>query len=216
MECYENWFISRILALIPLLLSLSVHEWAHAWTASLLGDDTAKHMGRLTLNPLNHIDPVGTLLLPLMGVPFGWAKPVPINPVRFRRDINMGFAIMLTALSGPLSNLLVALTSMALLFLCSHFLSLTYENSQALYIFLETLIFINIILALFNALPIAPLDGSRVVDSLIPNQFRPLWESFCQISPFVLIALIVLPFITGFSVLDAPIRAIQSVLGQLY
>ena len=81
--------LDRAVNFIPVLLSLTVHEWAHAWTAEKLGDDTAKMMGRLSLNPLDHVDPVGTLLLPLLGVPFGWAKPVPINPTRFRRSIRM-------------------------------------------------------------------------------------------------------------------------------
>jgi Zn-dependent protease len=190
----ENLLLMRILFFIPLILSLTVHEWAHAWAASLLGDNTAKHMGRLTLNPLEHIDPVGTLLLPLLGVPFGWAKPVPINPLRFRQDVKMGTAVMITA-AGPISNLLIALICIVLIYFFSHFLLFSYEISQSLYMFLNTLMFINIILAVFNALPIPPLDGSRIVDSLISSRHRPLWDSFCSISPFVLIALMSFLFI---------------------
>ena len=77
------------MVLIPMLLSLTVHEWAHAWSAYRLGDDTASMQGRLTLNPIAHIDPIGTLILPLLGIPFGWAKPVPVNPTRFRRGVGM-------------------------------------------------------------------------------------------------------------------------------
>src|SRR5512134_1879423 len=104
-----------LLLLPPLLLSLSFHEWAHAWSAHKLGDDTAERMGRLTLNPLAHIDPLGTILLPLLGVPFGWAKPVPVNPARFRRGVHMGRGMMITSAAGPLSNLLLA-TVCAVLF----------------------------------------------------------------------------------------------------
>ena len=97
--------------LIPLLLSLTVHEWAHAWSAYRLGDDTASMQGRLTLNPIAHIDPVGTLVLPLLGIPFGWAKPVPVNPTRFRRGVNMSTGMIITAAAGPLSNVVLALLS---------------------------------------------------------------------------------------------------------
>src|SRR5688572_17147238 len=92
--------LDRIAAFVPVLLSLTVHEYAHAWAAWRLGDDTAKLLGRLSLNPIDHMDPVGTLLLPLMGVPFGWAKPVPVNPLRFRTSISMPLGVLLTAAAG--------------------------------------------------------------------------------------------------------------------
>src|SRR5262249_30519600 len=104
-----NWLLERIMYFVPLLLSLTVHEWAHAWSAWRLGDDTAAMQGRLTLNPPAHMDPIGTLILPLAGVPFGWAKPVPVNPLRFRRGISMRGGMMITAAAGPVSNLLIAL-----------------------------------------------------------------------------------------------------------
>src|SRR5579872_3573193 len=97
-----------LMTLVPLVLSLTVHEWAHAYSAFRLGDDTAARMGRMTLNPIPHIDPIGTILLPMLGIPFGWAKPVPITPTRFRRDISMRAGIMITAAAGPLSNLVLA------------------------------------------------------------------------------------------------------------
>src|SRR4051812_47199579 len=102
----SDLLLDRAVAFIPVLLSLTVHEWAHAWTAWRLGDDTAKMLGRVSLNPVDHIDPVGTLLLPLLGVPFGWAKPVPINPVRFHGNVSMAMGVLLTAAAGPISNLL--------------------------------------------------------------------------------------------------------------
>ena len=91
--------------LIPLVLSLTIHEWAHAWSAHRLGDDTAKMQGRLTLNPVSHIDLVGTLLLPLLGIPFGWAKPVPVNPTRFRRGVKMSTGMVPTQSSPALASL---------------------------------------------------------------------------------------------------------------
>src|SRR5687768_7374424 len=103
-----NWLSTRVMILIPLLLSLTVHEWAHAYSAYRLGDDTAEREGRLTLNPIAHIDPLGTLLLPLLGIPFGWARPVPVNPTRFRRDVSMRSGMMLTAAAGPASNVVIA------------------------------------------------------------------------------------------------------------
>src|SRR5262249_40137549 len=102
------WLLERILYLIPMVLSLTVHEWAHAYPGFRLGDDTAAREGRLTLNPLPHMDPIGTFLLPLLKVPFGWAKPVPVNPLRFRRDVTMRTGMMITAAAGPLSNLALA------------------------------------------------------------------------------------------------------------
>src|SRR5262245_62591833 len=99
----SDLLLQRIVNFIPVLLSLTVHEWAHAWTAWKLGDDTAKLQGRVSLNPIDHIDPVGTLLLPLLGVPFGWAKPVPINPVRFRANVSMPMGVLLSVAAGPIS-----------------------------------------------------------------------------------------------------------------
>src|SRR5271157_1843260 len=103
----EQTILARLTFLVPLILSLSVHEWAHAWAAWRLGDDTARLLGRMTLNPLAHIDPLGTVLLPLLGVPFGWAKPVPVNPLRFR-GVSMSIGMLLTAAAGPISNIVLA------------------------------------------------------------------------------------------------------------
>src|SRR5262249_55535076 len=115
---YDNWFAERFVFWVPLVLSLTVHEWAHAASAKLLGDDTAERLGRLSLNPLHHLDPVGTVILPLLGIPFGWAKPVPINPVRFRSDVGMARGLMLTAAAGPASNLILAVIATAVAAVC--------------------------------------------------------------------------------------------------
>jgi len=193
----QEWLVRALTIWIPLVLSLSVHEWAHARAAWQLGDDTAAVMGRMTLNPFVHIDPVGTVLLPLLGVPFGWAKPVPINPLRFRRNVTMKKGMMLTAAAGPASNLVLAAGSILVLALLTRFRpDLVAPGSRAERL-LDLLIFMNVVLAVFNMLPIPPLDGSRVADALMPRRLRPAWERFCQLGPLALAAVIILPLLMG-------------------
>jgi Zn-dependent protease len=203
--------MERVMLLIPLVLSLTVHEFAHAWSAWRLGDDTAAMQGRLTLNPVVHIDPIGTLLLPLLGVPFGWAKPVPVNPARFRRDVNMNTGMMITALAGPGSNLLLAIASAVSYGLTLRWSPSTLETNPGLQQFLFTAMVMNVGLAVFNMLPIPPLDGSRVVEKFLPYRMRGTWEQVVQFSPFLLIAFIVL----GRGMLSGPIGYIHSLLGDL-
>ncbi len=175
---------------IPLILSLTVHEFAHAWSAWRLGDDTAERAGRLTLDPLVHIDPLGTLLLPLLGIPFGWAKPVPVNPARFRRGVDMGTGMMLTALAGPLSNVLLAIACSVSYGLTLRFAPEVLARHEGLGAFMLTCVVMNVALALFNMLPIPPLDGSRVVERLLPYRLREGWERFAQLAPLLLIGVI--------------------------
>lgn len=198
----------RIGYFVVLLLSLTVHEWAHAMSAYKLGDDTAARMGRLTLNPFAHIDPIGTVLLPLLRVPFGWAKPVPIDSSRFRRDVPMGTGIALSAAAGPLSNVMLALLCTLLTGLVQRFLPELWIEEEGVRFLLTYGFVINVLLALFNMLPLPPLDGSRVVDGLLPYRYRPQWERFTRIAPVILIGIIVLPFITDgrVSLLNWPIR----------
>lgn len=182
----EDFFLHRLMILPPLILSLTVHEWAHAYSAWRLGDDTALRQGRLTLNPIPHIDPIGTLLLPLIGIPFGWARPVPVNPVRFTRKLRMSTGMMITAVAGPLSNVVLAVLSVVLMGL---FVRFSVDN-QAVWRLLWQMFALNIALAIFNMLPIPPLDGSRVADGLMPLRMRPSWERFAQYGPLVLLAVI--------------------------
>jgi Zn-dependent protease len=189
--------LHNLTILVPLILSLSVHEWAHAYSAHRLGDDTAARMGRLTLNPLVHIDPFGTVLLPLMGVPFGWAKPVPVNPARFTRKFNMRTGMMITAAAGPFSNLVLAFVCVLVMGLMQRF----DLHNDAVEVLLAMGFRLNVALALFNMLPIPPLDGSRVAEGVMPVRLRPLWERFARVGPLALLAVIFLP-----SYLPAPYR----------
>lgn len=187
-----------LMTFVHLLLSLSFHESAHAWMANRLGDPTARFQGRITLNPLPHIDPIGTILLPLIslfsgGIIFGWAKPTPVDSRYFhnpKRDQ------MLTALAGPLSNLILA-TVFAVLF----HLTLQLNNSpfkpnaalQALFVIFRSGVILNVVLAVFNLLPIFPLDGSWVAEGLMPLKHLHYWYQFKQYSMFILILFFLVP-----------------------
>jgi len=202
-----NSIFERLIWFIPVLLSLTVHEWAHAWTAWKLGDDTAKHLGRLTLNPLAHMDPIGTFLLPLMGVPFGWAKPVPVNPLRFNQGVSIRGGMLLVAAAGPISNALIAAGAWSLIALLRQpFCADLIPSLGPIPFFLLALVPVNIGLCVFNLIPIPPLDGSKIVDGLVPDSARPAWNRFCELGPVLLIALILLPQLTGFSPVNEAIR----------
>ncbi len=184
---------------ILLVLSLTVHEFAHAWMAFRLGDDTAARAGRLTLNPIPHIDLIGTILLPLMQAPIGWAKPVPVNVARVRRDIRVSTAELLISGAGPVSNLLLAILCAVLLGSLARFVPAALENTGVVML-LNGLMWINAALCVFNLLPIPPLDGGHVAASFMPYRWRPHWDRFATFAPFLLIGVIVLsrrlPFLT--------------------
>jgi len=193
---------------IPLILSLSVHEWAHARMALFLGDDTAKHLGRITLNPFAHIDPVGTVLLPLLGIPFGWAKPVPFDPIRFKRGVSMRTGGALVALAGPVSNMILCMIIYVGVSSVENTTEFEFSSStlcEILVLFLR----INIILALFNLIPIPPLDGSHILNLFIPLGFRPYWQAFLAKGQ---ILLIVVFFMFG-SVINEFVNLILKSLG---
>jgi Zn-dependent protease len=170
-----------LLRFVVLVVSLTFHEAAHAWTANRLGDPTAKLLGRLTLNPLAHIDWIGTVLFPIVamysGLPLiGWAKPVPVNGANLqapRRD----FAIV--AAAGPISNLILATTSTA------------SEFAYILTVFLFIGVTTNVLLALFNMIPVPPLDGGNVAMGVLP---APMARVFAQIRPFGFLILYALMF----------------------
>ncbi len=206
-----SFLLDRALLLIPLMLSLSVHEWAHAFSAYRLGDDTAARMGRLTLNPLAHADLFGTILLPLLNVPFGWAKPVPVNPARFRRDVSMGKGMAITASAGPVSNALLAVGATVAFGLLLRIAPDSVEGDSALRRLLVVTITLNVNLALFNLIPIPPLDGSRIVAWLMPYRLRDQWHAVEQYAPFLLLVV----FFFGGRLIAGPTGAFVGLLERL-
>jgi Zn-dependent protease len=207
----EQMVVARLTFLIPMILSLSVHEWAHAWAAWRLGDDTAQLLGRMTLNPLAHIDPLGTILLPLVGVPFGWAKPVPVNPLRFR-GVSMSTGMMLTAAAGPISNVVMAAGAASLLVLMAHIQPGAVQATDAIARLLEMLVVMNVVLAVFNLIPVPPLDGSRIVEAFVPDRFRGEWAAFCRAAPIVLIVLLATSVAMQMSIFSGLICGITELL----
>jgi Zn-dependent protease len=200
---------SSLINLIVLVLSLTVHEFSHAWVAWRLGDDTAARMGRLTLNPIPHLDLIGTIVLPLMGAPIGWAKPVPVNPANFRRNVRMSTGDILVSVAGPLSNLAFAFVAAVLLGTLARISpSLVVEGAPAR-LLLGMLMATNIGLAMFNLLPIPPLDGSHVLGSLLPYRFRDAWDRFAQLGPFLLLAMVLLGRGLLWRVLGPPVELLR-------
>ncbi len=179
------------IAAVPVLFTIVFHEVAHGWMAWKLGDSTAKDMGRLTLNPVPHIDPVGTIIVPIimMIMPgnflFGWAKPVPFNPYNFYNHINMRKGTMWVAAAGPLSNLLLAIIS-AFLFAATQ----RFFPNQTLLTFFYFALFFNVLLGFFNMLPIPPLDGSKVLMGILPREYDRFFMNIERYGFFILIFLI--------------------------
>ncbi len=187
-------FLAR---LFVVFCTLPVHEYAHAFVADKLGDKTARLSGRLTLNPMAHIDILGAIMILFVG--FGYAKPVPVNPRNFK---NPKKGIALTALSGPFSNILMAVVFMLLSNVLSLFGSSLFV--QAFYVFFSFAASINIGLAVFNLIPIPPLDGSRVLELLIPDKY---YYKFAQYERYIVIVIFGL---IVFGVLDAPLAFLQN------
>jgi len=185
--------------IIAILLALSLHEAAHAFAANALGDPTAKDEGRLTLNPLAHLDPLGTIMFFL--VRFGWGKPVPVNP-RYFRNVRRDSAIV--SLAGPASNLLLAVIAFFLLALLAPQVMRVTNAEQLLFTrgigvqiqaFLiqvfANLLFVNLGLMAFNLLPIAPLDGSKIVQMFIPYAYEEHYQRYLEYGPYILIGLLI-------------------------
>jgi len=185
--------IMLIIAHIPFILmvfiSLPIHEVAHGYIANKLGDDTAYYQGRLSLNPLRHLELFGTISMVLFG--YGWAKPVPINPVRFKCNMRLGIA--LTALAGPVSNLILSLICM-ILFKCTKLLG--GATGIEFFLFLSWILYsmctANIGLAFFNLLPIPPLDGSRVLNYFLPYKAQSFMDRMEQYSSYIILGLLLL------------------------
>jgi Zn-dependent protease len=215
----QNIFVDLVMYLVPMILSLSVHEYAHAWVAFRLGDDTAARNGRLTLNPLSHMDPFGTLLVPGMNVLLGgfaligWAKPVPVNPVRFNRKVTMHGGMILTAIAGPLSNLLLAVLAIGTAALLIRFAPelLVGDKPTGLAKLLQAMFILNIGLFIFNLLPLPPLDGSR----LLPRSMDGFVTSVSPYSFILLLVIINIPLLRVW-LLERPVMLTASVLQNLF
>ena len=201
---------------VPLLVAMILHEYAHGWVAHRCGDQTAKRAGRLTLNPLAHIDLVGTIIVPLMcilmpwGFFFGWAKPVPVNP-RQLRDPRRDMALV--AAAGPAMNLLLAIGSAVLLAFVVRTVGSSgvaiEDVSRGIVVLANMLnvsVQINILLMVFNLIPIPPLDGGRILISLLP---RGPAIALSRLEPYGMFALV------GLIMLDPHIRVISTILGTL-
>ena len=186
-------FITRI---ITLVIALTFHEFSHAWVADSLGDNTPRANGRLTLNPLHHLDPIGSLLLLVAG--FGWAKPVPINAYLLQRRTPAG--VMWVSLAGPASNFLLALVGAIPLRLG---LMGILPLSSVLYQFIAGFIQINLLLMVFNLIPIAPLDGEKIAEYFLPAAWARKLENITPYGPLILLAVIFLLPLLGIDVLGA-------------
>lgn len=199
---YLYTIISRIIVLITVI---PIHECAHGWMASKMGDDTAKSQGRLTLNPLRHMDPLGSLLLIISG--FGWAKSVPVNAYRFRNR-KLGMAVV--ALAGPVANILMALVVLFLYKVIGYVSIIAGISSavfmQAVLAVLQGIVLVNVSLAVFNLLPIPPLDGSRLITLILPER---IYFKIMQYESIVFIALFVLLF-SG--ILSTPLNYLSQML----
>lgn len=203
-----DFSLQRLVYVVPaIIIALTFHEYAHARASYAFGDPTAKNAGRLTLNPLKHLDIAGTLLLVLVG--FGWAKPVPINP--FYYGENRGRKLMLVSAAGPLMNLAEALVGMLILTLLVHvaanypalYFGVGFANSAYYYFInlLQYFVSINIVLMVFNLIPIPPLDGSKLLTGLLPPDKIDIVLALERYGFIILIALMF------FNVLDVIISA---------
>lgn len=187
-----------IIGLIVIVISLTIHEAAHAWTADKLGDSTARHLGRISLNPLVHIDPIGTVLLPLVayatGAPLiGWAKPVPVD-LRALRHGRRDF--MVVAAAGPVSNLLMAFAASLVLRVLPAGSGLSDLAGDSV----DLVVRLNLLLAVFNMIPVPPLDGGNVLAGLLPPQAAEAFDRLRPYGIFILYGLLLtgtLPLIIG-------------------
>ncbi|MFL2459077.1 MAG: site-2 protease family protein [Candidatus Pseudothioglobus sp.] len=191
-------FQTLLIYIIPLLFAITLHEAAHGWVASKLGDHTARMMGRVTLDPTKHIDPIGTIAIPLVlllsssGFIFGWAKPVPINFNALRNGKN---GMIWVALAGPGANIVMAICWLFVMIIAIKM------NITVLIEMGRVGILVNCVLAVFNLLPIPPLDGSRVISALLPNRLAYQYNQLEQYGLYILLGLM---FLGGFNYLVRP------------
>ncbi len=198
---------------LVVILSIPIHEFAHCWMAYLLGDTTAERQGRLTLNIFAHLDPVGTLMIFLTG--YGWGRAAPVNPYQMRKINNPRVGMAISALAGPLSNILQALI-LALPLRLGLLSLLPAQQSMRLGEILSIMIWVNLGLAIFNMIPIPPLDGSHVLVGVAPPRLAEFIESLTPIAPYILMFVIfILPQIMGVNLIGRMVAPVQFRLWNL-
>jgi len=205
-----------VVYMVVLLLAISAHEAAHAWMSYRFGDDTARLLGRITLNPAAHIDPIGTLLIPIAGfilgnvaggarIPLiGWGKPTPVNPLRWR---NKDVANVMVSAAGIMANLFIAIcafTIIKVLLMTGSFQSMPESMREPVSIFLTYLLTMNVSLAVFNLLPFPPLDGSKILETFLPASAQPVLAVLEQHGYIILMLLMYMGF---FSMIINPIMS---------
>lgn len=214
------WVFEKLAMIPAILIALTLHELSHGYVAYRLGDNTAKSMGRLSLNPLKHLDPLGTLCLLFVG--FGWAKPVPVNPYALTKSPHVGMAWV--AAAGPLSNLCQALLGGVLLLLYIQFAGYgwLFASGPTLDLFVGYFflfyIQINIVMMIFNLIPVPPLDGSRIVTVLLPQRLRYKYNLIERYGTVIMLILCVVPIggrtVIGM-ILGAPVTFLTSLIYSL-
>jgi Zn-dependent protease len=193
--------------MIVLIFAISAHEAAHAWMSNRFGDDTAKLLGRITLNPIAHVDPIGTLLIPIAGfvlgnmggpvarIPLiGWGKPTPVNPLRWRQK---DLANVMVSGAGIMANLIIAICAFIIIkvLLMTHsFSSIPQSLQEPVAMFLQLFLTMNVSLAIFNLLPFPPLDGSKILETFLPASARPTLELMERFGFIILMVLIYVGF----------------------
>ena len=180
-----------------LIFALTFHEYAHAWMANRLGAPTAKYLGRLSFNPLVHLDPWGLLMLVMSGFRFGWAKPVPFNPLNLSRPKR---DIPLIAVAGPVINVIIAIFSFAALRLAGA--TSTGNFREGIFMLLTYFVYINLSLAFFNLIPVPPLDGSKILYGFLPPSKDYIYYNLERMGPILLLGLILVNAFTPFKIIN--------------
>ena len=206
LSLFQSNASAAVAFLLGLVIGITVHEASHATSAYLLGDDTAYRDGRVTLNPISHLDLLGSMMLLLAG--FGWGRPTPVVPSKLRGGV---FGPVAVALAGPVSNLLIVAVCAAL-----YLLPPFREQGGYLFILVVMVAFTNALLFVFNLIPIPPLDGSKVIFPFLPRALDGFVDFMNQYGPMILLGLILVSFVTNlpiFSILLAPVLPLLTFLG---